>query len=291
MTEKTTNRIFDTIKVIILISLVVVTLYPFLNIVAVSLNEANDSLKGGITLWPRFFTLHNFKKLFNQPRMNIAVINSILRLVVGVTSAVFCNSIVAYLLSRKNFIFRKQLNLLYIFTMYVAGSIIPTYFLFRSIGLVGSFNVYWIPWGVVPYYMIVMRTYMQGLPESLIEAAKVEGAGDFKIYWKIVMPLSMPVVATIALFTAVDQWNVWFDTFIYNPHKPNLTTIQYEMQRLLGSAQVTSTAPVGNQRGTSISPLSLRAAMTVVASLPIMLLYPFAQRYFVTGLTLGGVKE
>lgn len=292
MTEKTTNMIFDTIKNIVLIALVIITLYPFISVIAVSFNDAQDTVKGGIKLWPRVPTLANYVKLFTQPKMDRAIVNSVLRLVIGVSSAVLCNSMVAYLLTRKNFILRKQLNLLYIFTMYVAGSLIPTYFLYRKLHLTGSFNVYWIPWGVVPYYMIVMRTYMQGLPESLIEAAKVEGAGDWAIFWKIVMPLSMPVIATIALFTAVDQWNSWFDTFLFNPAHRDLTTIQYEMQRLLGAAMTSgSQRNQGTKSGGSVSPKALRAAMTVVASLPIMMLYPFAQRYFVTGLTLGGVKE
>ncbi len=291
MTEKTTNMIFDTVKNIILIALVIITLYPFISVIAVSFNEADDTIRGGIKFWPRVPTIHNYYKLFTQPKMDVAIFNSFLRLIIGVTSAVFCNSIVAYLLTRKNFILRKQLNMLYIFTMYVAGSLIPTYFLYRGLNLTNSFNVYWIPWGVVPYYMIVMRTYMQGLPESLIEAAKVEGAGDWTIFWKIVMPLSMPVIATIALFTAVDQWNTWFDTFLFNPSKRDLTTIQYEMKRLLGAAMSSGSKDTGAKSSGSISPKALRAAMTVVASLPIMMLYPFAQKYFVTGLTLGGVKE
>lgn len=291
MTEKATNMVFDTVRNIVLIFLLVITLYPFLNIIAISFNDAQDTIRGGIKLWPRIFTLHNYSKLLSQPRMAIAFGNSILRLIVGVTSAIICNSMVAYVLTRKNFIFRKQLNFLYIFTMYVSGSLIPTYFLFRYLGLINNFNVYWIPWGVVPYYMIVMRTYMQGLPESLIEAAKVEGADDFKIYWKIIMPLSMPVLATIALFTAVDQWNSWFDTFLFAPKK-SLTTVQYEMQRILGATQSSGgQKPAGGgQRTASINPKAIRAAMTVIASVPIMMVYPFAQRYFVSGLTIGGVK-
>ncbi len=289
MTEKTTNMIFDIVKNIVLLCLLVITLYPFLNIIAVSFNDAQDSIRGGIKLWPRIPTLYNYTKLLTQPRMGIAFFNSVLRLVIGVTSAVICNSMVAFVLTRKNYIFRKQLNMMYIFTMYVSGSLIPTYFLFRAIGLINSFNVYWIPWGVVPYYMIVMRTYMQGLPESLIEAAKVEGANDFMIYRKIIMPLSMPVLATIALFTAVDQWNSWFDTFLFAT-KLNLTTIQFEMQRILGAAQSSGGKKVGGGQTASINPKALKAAMTVIACLPIMCLYPFAQRYFVSGLTIGGVK-
>lgn len=292
MTEKTTNLIFDIIKNIFLIFLLVVTLYPFLNIIALSFNDASDSIRGGIKLWPRVPTLHNYVKLLKQPGVSTGFINSVLRVVIGVLAAILSNSMVAYVLTRKEFMFRKQLNLLYVITMYVSGSLIPTYMLYKYMGLINNFNVYWVPWGVIPFYMIVTRTYMQGIPESLIEAAKVEGASDFAVYLKIMLPLSMPVLATIALFTAVDQWNTWFDTFLFASSKRNLTTIQYEMQRILGATQTSgkSAGSASASKSASISPQALKAAMTVVASLPIMLVYPFAQRYFVSGLTLGGVK-
>jgi len=292
MTEKTTNAIFDIIKNIFLIFLLIITLYPFINIIALSFNDAGDSIRGGIKLWPRVPTLHNYAKLLSQPNIITGFVNSFLRVIIGVSMAVLSNSMVAYVLTRKEFFFRKQLNFLYVFTMYVAGSLIPTYMLYKGMHLINNFNVYWIPWGVVPFYMIVTRTYMQGIPESLVEAAKAEGASDFVVYMKIIMPLSMPVLATIALFTAVDQWNTWFDTFLFAP-KRSLTTIQFEMQRILGATQTSgksAAAAAGASKTASISPQSLKAAMTVVASLPIMLVYPFAQRYFVSGLTLGGVK-
>lgn len=291
MTENTSNKIFDTIKNIILIFILIITLYPFLNIIAISLNEASDTIAGGITIFPRKFTLYNYEKLLKMPIMSTAFLNSVLRTVIGVVAAILANSMVAYVLSNKRFLFRKQLNFLYVLTMYISGGLIPTYFLMRNLGLINSFHAYWIPWGVVPYYMIVIRTYMQGLPGSLMEAAEVEGANDFQVYYKIVMPLAKPVLATIALFTAVDQWNVWFDTFLYNSSKTELTTFQYEMQRMLQSAGTSGKKmPGDDSRSGSISPKALRAAMTVIVSLPIMCVYPFAQRYFVTGLTIGGVK-
>ncbi|MBN2619258.1 MAG: carbohydrate ABC transporter permease [Spirochaetales bacterium] len=296
MREKTSNLIFDSIKNFILVFLLIITLYPFVNLMAISLNDAQDTAKGGITIFPRVFSLASYTTLFKLPELLTGFINSVLRTVIGAVTQVFSCSMIAYVLSRKSFPLRRPLSLLWIFTMYVSGGLIPYYFLMRSLGLLNNFNIYWIPGITSAFAIIVIRTYISGLPESLIEAAKVEGAGEFRIFMQIVLPLAIPVLATMALFAAVDHWNAWVDTWLFNPKKKELTTLQYELMKKLASSNSSKSGKLGAEarRGSGsggTTPKSIRAAMTMIAAVPIMLVYPFLQRYFVTGLTLGGVKE
>ncbi len=296
MTEKQTNYIFDTIKMIMLISLLIVTLYPFLNILAISFNDAKDTVKGGITFFPRVFSTESYEKIFKMPLLLVGFKNSVLRTVIGSITQVLSAAMVAYVLSRKNFVLRRQLGFIWVLTMYVGGGLIPYYFLVRGLGLMNNFNIYWVPWLSAAFHIIIIRTYIMGIPESLIEAAKVEGAGDMRIFFQIILPLSVPVLATIALFGAVDQWNVWLDTYFFASRDKGLTTLQFELMKKIKSAQASAGGKLSAQskRGSGsggVTPKSIRAAMTMVAALPIMLVYPFLQKYFVTGLTLGGVKE
>lgn len=288
------DKIFDTVKIILLLFLVVVTLYPFLNVIAVSLNEAGDTVRGGITIFPRKFTLFNYKQILSDERIITATVTSVSRTIVAVVTAVFCNAMVAYALSRPRYFLKKPIAIFYIITMYVSGGIIPSYFLVKSLNLLNTFTVYWFPSITSAFSIIIMRTYMKSVSESIVEAAKMEGANDFTIFIRIMLPLCKPVLATIALFVAVDHWNAWFDTFLYNPQAKELTTLQYELMKKLQSASASMSARSANSQRSStaqsITPTSIRAAMTIVVSLPIILVYPFLQKYFVKGLTIGGVK-
>jgi putative aldouronate transport system permease protein len=171
--------------------------------------------------------------------------------------------------------------------------------LMKELQLTNSFLVYIVPGLIGAFNLIVIRSFIQGLPESLVESAKIDGAGDFRIFIQIVFPLCMPVIATIALFIAVGQWNNWFDTFLYNSSNLKLSTLQYELMKKLQSASTSisggtaESAFAGSKNGGAnvVTPTSIRAAITMVATIPIMLVYPFLQKYFVQGMTLGGVKE
>jgi putative aldouronate transport system permease protein len=272
----------------------VVTLYPFLNTIAVSFNNGLDTIRGGIYLWPREWTLQNYVSVFQNPNLTQAAFISVARTVVGTVVQLFCTAMLAYVLSRKEYMFNKLVTTLFVMTMYFSGGLIPGYMLIKQVGLLNSFWVYIIPGLIGVFNMIVIRTYIQGLSEGLIESAKMDGAGDFRIFMRIVLPLSKPVLATVALFIAVGQWNSWFDSMLYTAGNRNLTTLQYELMKLLSSAtsqggtvNVDSFKNVTNM----VTPVSIRAAITVVTAMPIVLLYPFLQKYFVTGLTIGGVKE
>ncbi|MFW5776114.1 MAG: carbohydrate ABC transporter permease [Spirochaetota bacterium] len=288
---------FDAIKVLLLLTLVVVTLYPFLNVLAISLNDPRDTMRGGIKLWPRVFSLVNYEDILAGQNMAIATRNSVGRTVISALVQTFCTAMVAYTLSRREYVFRIPIAIIYVVTMYVDGGLIPTYFLFRSLGLINSFHVYWLPGLTVAFNMLIIRTYIRGISESFVESAKMEGANDFWIFMRIILPLSVPVLATIVLFTAVWQWNHWWDTFIFNSSKTHLTTLQYELMKKIQSANAAMSGTSmqdafsrGAGSGSQVTPASLRAAMTIVVSVPIILIYPFLQRYFIHGLTIGGVK-
>ena len=286
--------IVDTCITIFMILFLIVTMYPILNTIAVSFNDGMDSVKGGIHLWPRQFTMKNYMTVFANQNLKQAAIVSVGRTVIATVLQLFLTSMLAYVLSRKNFIFIKQLSFIFVLTMYVSGGMIPSYILMKDLHLLNNFWVYILPGLVSAFNMIVIRTYINGLPDSLIESAKIDGAGEFRIFIQIVLPLCKPVLATVALFIAVGQWNSWFDSMLYCSADKNLTTLQYELMKLLSSTttQGTSAEVMKNAANASIvTPTSIRAAITIVTALPIVCLYPFLQRYFVTGLTIGGVKE
>ena len=191
--------------------------------------------------------------------------------------------------------FKKQLSLFWVITMYVNGGMIPTFLLFKTLHLTNSFWVYVIPGMFSAFNMLVIRTYMNGISDSLEESAQLDGAGYTTIFLKIISPLCKPVYATVALFVAVGQWNSWFDAMLYNRMSANLTTLQYELMKLLSSVmQQSGSAANASAAGASsaaVTPVTVRSAATIATMLPIICLYPFLQRYFVTGLTIGGVKE
>ncbi|MCZ8520865.1 MULTISPECIES: carbohydrate ABC transporter permease [Paenibacillus] len=292
------DRLFDIINAALLLLLLAATLYPFINTVAVSLNEAADTVRGSTFLWPREFTWLNYRTLFQDNTIYHAFLVSASRTVIGTVTSVFCTAMLAYAISRREYVLRKHISFLFVFTMYFSGGLIPGYMLIKNLHLNGTFWVYIIPGLIAAFNLIVMRSFMEGLPESLAESAQIDGAHHFTIFLRIVLPLSLPVVATVALFVAVGQWNSWFDTFLFNSSKPQLSTLQFELMKKLQSAQMSiggsaesAFASSKNAQSNMVTPTSIRAAITMVATLPIIAVYPFLQKYFVQGMTLGGVKE
>lgn len=289
--------IFDVCNLVFMVLFSFIILYPLLNMVAVSFNDGTDALKGGIRLIPRVFTTKNYTTILEKENLTVAARMSVLRTVVGTVTSTFVTALLAYILSRKEFIFKKQISLLYVVTMYVSGGLIPIYLVYKALGLLNTFSVYILPGMVPAFSMLVLRTYMNGLPDSLAESAMIDGAGHFTIFFRIIFPLCMPVIATVALFTAVGQWNSWFDAMLYNNNGANgRTTLQLELMKVLSSvttqnSNANTMKNAAKSGGGTVTSTSLRAATTVVTSLPIIILYPFLQKYFVSGLTIGGVKE
>ncbi|MFC4696670.1 carbohydrate ABC transporter permease [Enterococcus aquimarinus] len=286
------DKVFDIFKWTFLILFFVATLYPILNTLAVSFNDGLDSLKGGIHLIPRKFTLDNYSSVLSKESLRQGAFITVSRTVIGTISQLYVTALLAYVLSRKEFIFKTPVTLLFIFTMYLNPGLIPGYLWMRRLGFINTFWVYVIPGMLSAFNMLVIRTYMNGLPDSLSESAQIDGAGYFKIFYKIILPLCKPVLATVALFIAVGHWNSWFDAMLYNGFNERLTTLQYELMKLLSSVtnQGASVEDMKNSGG-MVTPTSIRAATTIVTALPIVCLYPFLQKYFISGLTIGGVKE
>ena len=286
------DKVFVTLNTLFMIMFVIITLYPVLNTLAISLNDGTDALRGGIYLLPRKFTWKNYITVLQKDKLIMGAYITVARTVIGTALALFANAILAFIVSRKRFMFKKQLSLFWVITMYVNGGMIPTFLLFKTLHLTNSFWVYVIPGMFSAFNMLVIRTYMNGISDSLEESAQLDGAGYTTIFLKIISPLCKPVYATVALFVAVGQWNSWFDAMLYNRMSANLTTLQYELMKLLSSVtnQGNSVEAMKNAAG-SVTPTSVRAAATILTMLPIICLYPFLQRYFVTGLTIGGVKE
>ncbi len=287
------DKIFVVCNTLFMIAFVVITLYPVLNTLAISFNDGIDAIRGGIYLIPRKFTWKNYATVIHKQNMLTGAYISVMRTILGTVISLAANALLAFIVSRKRFLFKSQLSLFWVITMYVNGGMIPVFLLYRNLHLTNTFWVYVVPGAVSAFNMLVLRTYMQGLPDSLEESAQLDGAGYMTIFTRIISPLCKPVYATVALFVAVGQWNSWFDAMLYNRMKSEYTTLQYELMKLLSSVmqQSGSADSMKTVSGNAITPTSIRAAATIVTMLPIVCLYPFLQRYFVAGLTIGGVKE
>jgi len=287
--------LFYTINAILMLFVVIVMLYPFWNTIVVSFNNAKDTLLGGVTFFPREFTLYNYKTVFKNDLLLRAAINSVLRTGLATALGVFVSALVGYVLSRPDFLWRKFVTRYFMVTMYISAGLIPNYFLVKDLHLINNFWVYILPGLVSVFNIIIVRSFMQSLPNSLVEAAFIDGAGHFRCFAQIVLPCCKPVLATVALWCAVGAWNSWFDTFIYCSSKESLTTLQYEMMKLISASMNSGTnqsaaSIFGGGHSDSVSPASMQAAVTVIAALPILLVYPFLQKYFVNGVMVGSVK-
>jgi len=290
--------VFHTLNTLFLLLLAFITLYPFWNTIVVSFNDALDAIRGGITFWPRKFSTYNYQTLFRTDAIPRAFLVSVARTLINLVTSVFFTAMIAFALSRQEYVLRKSLTLILVLSMYINAGLIPTFLLIRNLGMYGTFWVYIVPGIVNAFNFVVMRTYMRSVPESIIESARIDGYGDFYIFIRIILPLCLPVLATIGLFVAVGSWNSWFDTMVYNSGNVNLHTLQYKLMEYLQASQssgrtASDAGAMAMQAQTSqmVTPLSIRAAITVIAAAPILFVYPFMQRYFVVGLNVGGVKE
>ncbi|WP_338080671.1 carbohydrate ABC transporter permease [Cohnella luojiensis] len=292
----TGERIFMAGIYLILLFVLVITFYPFWNIFVLSLNSASDTVRGGITFWPREFSLESYKQILQDREIINGLKVTFLRTIVGAPLTVLVISLLAYSLSKKELLGRRWIGLFFVFTMYFGGGLIPYYMILKSVHLIDTFSVYIIPNLMNVFFMIIVRTFMQDLPAEVEESAKLDGANDLQIYWRIVMPVSLPVLVTIGLFAAINQWNSWFDSYVFT-YDPDLKTLQAVLVKILNQFQTKeftndSTAQLANSvKRIAVSSDTIRMAATMVATLPIIMVYPFLQRYFVKGMTLGAVKS
>lgn len=286
---KSRDDILDWILLVVFVFLIIITLYPFLNVLAISFNDPIDTMRNINMVIPRQFTTSNYVYIFKENNLIAPLLLSVLRTVLGAGLGVICTAMLAYVLSRKDFYFNKVFTLLFVVTMYVSGGLIPEYLLLmRTLGLGNNFLVYIIPGLIWVYNVILVRSFIEGLPIALQEAARVDGANDFIIWGRIILPLCKPVLATVGLFVAVGQWNAFMDTYLYAKKLP---TLQYVLYQIMETATIKVDPHAAEQMKNAVSPLSVRMAITIVATVPILLVYPFLQKYFVGGMTVGAVKD
>lgn len=281
------------LAVYILLGLVgIVTLYPFYYTIVCSFNDGLDLMKGGVYLWPRKFTLGNYKLFLEDGDWRHAFLVSLARTLVGTAMRVGFTSMFSYALSRNNLMFKKGYRFLVVFTMYFSGGLIPFYVLLRNLGLLNSFWVYVIPGMVDAFFVMTGINFFAAIPESMIEAAKIDGAREIKVLTRVVLPVSKPFLATLALFSAVGQWNSWLDSAYY-VRDAKLHTLAYKMMMVINQNIATANTEAAGQlsQANTQTSFTVQATAMAVSMLPIMCVYPFLQKYFVQGMMIGAVKE
>lgn len=282
--------VFDGFNIILMVTICFITLYPIWYIIVNSLNEGADAMLGGIFWWPRKFTLENYQAVFQNDGVLRAFGVTIARTIIGTVTNVFFTAMVAYPLSKEYLAGRKFYMTMGTITMFFSGGLIPQFLLYKNMGLLDSFWVYIIPSLFNFFNLIIFVNFFREVPAALEESAAIDGATDWTIFTRIILPLSKPVLATIALFSGVIHWNDYFAgvIFINNPDLQPIQTFLYRIVAETGSTQIMATA--GNITRTTTS-LSIKLATMVVTTLPIVCIYPFLQKYFVKGMMIGAVKE
>ncbi|MCL2352313.1 MAG: carbohydrate ABC transporter permease [Firmicutes bacterium] len=289
------EKVFNWVNTALMTLFSLSVLYPFLNILALSFNDGRDAMRGGIYVWPRKFSLLAYETVFSKSGLLNSAGISVSRTVLGTLCGLAFTVLLAYILSNRELVFRRGIIFLFVFTMYFSGGIIPDYLLIRQLNLINRFGVYIIPALLGVWNVMVMRQFFEELPQSLKEAARMDGASEMRVLLQIVLPISKPVLATISLFIAVSQWNAWYDTYIYT-NDSRLSTLQNELVRILLETQATQMGDTSNirdleEKARKATPETIKMATIIITTLPIVAVYPFLQRFFVKGVMVGAVKE
>lgn len=287
----TGSRIFDISNYIFLTLFAFICCYPFYYLIIYSLSDSVEAAKGIVLFWPRGLNFITYKTLLVRKDIMTGVFISVSRVILGTGVTMFCSAFFAYLLSKKTLIFRKLMYRMMVITMYLNAGLIPYYITMKNYGFKNNFLLYIIPSAIVPFYVILIKTYMEQLPECMEESAKVDGASYFLIFIRIIMPLSLPVLATVAIYSAVTQWNTWQDNF-YLVHSRSLKTLQLLLLDYLQTMNqnIINNVSEASQRAWQVSTTTIQMSISVISMIPILLVYPFLQRYFVKGIMLGAVK-
>jgi putative aldouronate transport system permease protein len=280
------DRIFDTVNYILLTVIALVTLFPVYYVVCISFTEQGEYLKGGLILFPRGFTLENYAYLLSSSRFPRAASVSSYLAIVGTSLSLIITSMLAYSLSRKRMMGRKPLTILILFTTLFNPGMIPPYLLIRNLGLIDSLWALILPMLSSGWNVFLMRSFFENIPESLEEAAIIDGCDDFGVWWKIILPLSLPALATFGLFFAVAYWNIFFSALLYL-NNAKLWPLQMVLRQLLVES---STSAVDSGENIVINPEVFKMAAVVITITPIMMVYPFLQKHFAKGVMLGSVK-
>lgn len=292
-TKNTPGRVvFSIFNYVIFGLLVLLCLYPLWYIFVQSLSSSNIAGKG--ILLPYKTSFVNYTIVFKLPGVFPALGVSIARVVIGTGMTVISCMMLGYLFSKREMVCRKFLYRMLTLTMYVSGGLIPCYLTFKAYGMLNTFWVYILPSMLNAYYVILIKTFVEQLPASVEESAMLDGAGTLTIFFRIIMPMSLPIMATIAVYAAVAQWNSWFDNLIYNFGNEKLTTMQYLLYQYLSEAERLAKQLAESSAETSLqnvlTPKGIKMTVTIITVVPVLLIYPFLQRYFIKGIMIGAVK-
>lgn len=290
MKKSISNRLFDWIIILTVFIAILLTVIPFLNVVALSLSDPVSITKGEVSLYPIGFNTAAYVTVFKDPSMIRSLIYTICLTALYVAISMFLTICAAYPLTKKRLKGRKVITLFMIFTMYFAGGIIPDYILLKTLKLTNTMWSLILPGAISAYNMVILKSFFEGIPESLEESAHLDGAGDICILVKIVLPLALPVLATLCLFYAVARWNTFQDALYYITNA-NLYPLQMKLKMLLDIAQSSELSQFEGANLSELVPENIKSASIVFATVPILVVYPWLQKYFVTGVTLGAVKE
>ncbi|GAA0134999.1 carbohydrate ABC transporter permease [Paenibacillus sp. YSY-4.3] len=290
LSQRQKDRIMDSLITVILFVIMLSMLYPFYYVLILSFNKGTDSLLGGIYFWPRNFTLENYVQFLSDPHWYQAFLVTIVRTVTGTVLGVLFTCLVAYGLSHRDLLFHKTYFTIIIFAMYFSGGLIPYYVVLRSIGLLNTFSVYIIPSMLSTFFLLIAISFFREIPGELKESAYIDGANEFVIFYRVILPVSMPVIATMALFMGVGQWNSWLDS-AYFVQSESLRTLAFRMMEVINKSNAPMDAiAIANSASAGVTSYSLQVAAMVISIAPIVCVYPFLQKYFIQGIMLGSVK-
>ena len=266
-----------------------VCLYPFLNVLAYSMSGYNAVLSGKVTFFPIDFNMDAYRQILGKTQIWLAMRTTVFVTVVGTALSLMLTIFAAYALSIRDLPGRKAFTVFILFTMYFSGGMIPTFIVVKNLGMYDSLLSLILPQSINVFNFIVMRTFFRNLPESLEEAARIDGATYMTVLFKIVLPLSVPIIATIGLFYAVSYWNTYFDALLYIK-SPERYTLQLRLNSLLFEGELNNSGANVEGIGTQVMTQSLKMATVAVSTLPILVVYPWLQKYFVKGVMIGSVK-
>lgn len=281
-----THRVFQVFNGIVMVFVMVVTLLPVLNVIAKSFSDIKYITQNAVSFWPKGFNVITYKIVMADPIFWIDYKNTIIYTVVGTLISLFMTTIFAYALSVPRLKGRKFFTAFAVFTMFFNGGMIPNYLLVRNLGMRNTIWAVVIPGAISTFNLIVMRTFFEGLPRELEEAASIDGMDTYGILAHIILPLSKPILATMTLFYAVGAWNTWFGPFLYLDNSESLPVSVY-LRNIIAGSSVASGSDPDTLNAVSAN---IKAVTIVLTALPIMCIYPFMQKYFVQGITIGSVK-
>ncbi|SFM45909.1 putative aldouronate transport system permease protein [Paenibacillus sp. 1_12] len=284
------DKAIDGINYTLLILIVCMTLYPFYYVLVLSFNQGSDSVVGGVYLWPRNFTVDNYATFMSDSNWYKAFGVTVSRAIVGSVLGVLFTLLMAYGLAAKDLLFQKTYFTIVIFAMYFSGGLIPYYVVLRSLGLLNTFWVYVIPTMISTFFLLIAVSFFREIPQELRESAHLDGAGEVSIFIRIILPISKPLIATMALFMGVGQWNAWLDS-VYFVQNDNLRTLTFRMIETINKSRVPIDAIAFASDASNVTSYSLQVTALIVSIAPIICVYPFLQKYFVQGIMLGSVKE